>query len=348
MWWIWVVLGGVQQSTPLLSCSNISGHLLVPNGTVEIPDRQYEDCPNITGVTFNTDGYLEKIGNNSFLSSLIDSQLTGAIVIPKSVKEIGNYAFAATKITSLEFESNSSLESIGYGAFADCQSLTGHIAIPNTVKLIQVFAFLNTSITSIVIPETIKFIGMDNCPQLDRVIVPGNNPFCQDNNNSALDNGGLPCRDYGYKRDVGECGDYDDSDFNATEMCCACSGGNSDGLSDMENSLSLSVFVISLCSNGNNQICINGNGTRARKVIDNEHNNCNLVCCEGSTCGMALPDDDDSSEETALSTGAIVGIVVGSIVLVFVVGYACRRLRKGDGNGATTQSQETYLGSLIF
>ena len=118
--------------------------------------------------------------------------------------------------------------------------------------------------------------------------------------------------------------------------------------SDKDDSPYLKNLVDSLCSDENNQICIDGDGTRARKVIDHEDNDCNLVCCEGSTCGMALPDDDDSSEETALSTGAIVGIVVGSIVLVFVVGYAFRRLRKKDGNGATTQSQETYLGSLIF
>ena len=147
MWWIWVVLGGVQQSTPLLSCSNISGHLLVPNGTVEIPERQYQDCPNITGVTFNTDGYLEKIGNFSFLSYLIDSQLTGAIVIPKSVKEIGNNAFAETKITSLKFESNSSLESIGYGAFIGATNLSGKITIPASVKRIGSVAFGRTAIS---------------------------------------------------------------------------------------------------------------------------------------------------------------------------------------------------------
>ena len=80
---------------------------------------------------------------------------------------------------------------------------------------------------------------------------------------------------------------------------------------------------------------------------------CNLrgnCTWDGNECSetAAPPDNDDSSDETALSTGAIVGIVVGSIVLVFVVGYAFRRLRKGDGNGATTQSQETYFGSLIF
>ena len=137
-------------------------------------------------------------------------------------------------------------------------------------------------------------------------------------------------------------------EFNANEMCCVCGGGNSNGPSDMENSESLKNLVTSLCSNVNNQICIDGNGTRAGKIVNHTDNDCGLVCCEGSTCGTATTppnDEEDSSDETTLTTGAIIGIAVGSFVLLSTMAYVYHRQRKGT---PSQPSSSTSLGYLVF
>lgn len=220
-------------------------------------------------------------------------------------------------------------------------------------------AFYSTSITSIIIPEKTKGIGrqvFDNCLQLDRVIVPENTAWCQDTDNGAVFEvpawgGNLTCSILSNLVGTGidHCDPSAiDDDFNITEMCCHCGGGNSNGPSDMENSESLKNLVTSLCSNGNNQTCIDGNGTRAEKIVNHENNTCGLVCCEGSTCGTATTppnDEEESSDETTLTTGAIIGIAVGSFVLLSTMAYVYHRQRKGT---PSQPSSSTSLGYLVF
>ena len=46
---------------------------------------------------------------------------------------------------------------------------------------------------------------------------------CIDTNGQALDEGSDSCS--WYETHSSRCGDYDDEDFSASEMCCACNGG---------------------------------------------------------------------------------------------------------------------------
>lgn len=48
--------------------------------------------------------------------------------------------------------------------------------------------------------------------------------FCEDTANGAKDNMETGCDFYEENRE--ECGNWDDDDFRAEEMCCACRGGN--------------------------------------------------------------------------------------------------------------------------
>ena len=49
---------------------------------------------------------------------------------------------------------------------------------------------------------------------------------CFDLNNGAKDNGGDDCAWYAESSNYMSCGGYDDADFEANNMCCACGGGS--------------------------------------------------------------------------------------------------------------------------
>jgi hypothetical protein len=50
---------------------------------------------------------------------------------------------------------------------------------------------------------------------------------CYDSNAIWTDLGGDGCDWYGLGTNASTCGDYNTSDFNANDMCCACGGGSS-------------------------------------------------------------------------------------------------------------------------
>lgn len=106
---------------------------------------------NLTTVEFEEGSELETIGEYAFRGCY---KLKG-VKIPASVKSIGDFAFSAwgkapgetdesSSLTTVEFEENSQLETIGNAAFQDCQKLT-RIVIPEGVKNIGSSAFLRCS-----------------------------------------------------------------------------------------------------------------------------------------------------------------------------------------------------------
>ena len=115
------------------------------------------------------------------------------VVIPDSVKEIGEFAFAGTEITSITFSNN--VEKIGYGAFSDCKGLT-NIVIPEIIKEMGGSVFSGctglksvtikakkvgdgqfngcTSLTGVKM-EGVENIGIDafrNCASLTEITIP--------------------------------------------------------------------------------------------------------------------------------------------------------------------------------
>ena len=124
---------------------------------------------------------VKSIGDSAFSSC----KYLQSIVIPNSVISIGDSAFEdCASLQSIVIPN--SVTSIGDSAFKDCASLRS-IVIPNSVTSIgdSVFSFC-TSLQSIVIPESVTSIGdcaFWGCHSLQFIVIPesvtsiGSNPF---------------------------------------------------------------------------------------------------------------------------------------------------------------------------
>lgn len=88
------------------------------------------------------------------------------VTIGKDLITIGDRAFEFTDITTITLPD--SVETIGEGAFSNCDKLTS-VNIPDNVTTIGNGAFQNTAITSVAIPGSVKTIGQyafENCTSL--------------------------------------------------------------------------------------------------------------------------------------------------------------------------------------
>ena len=101
------------------------------------------------------------------------------IVIPKCVKEIGDYAFGgsptadgATDYAKITFEEGSQLETIGRYSFAN-NAVIDEITIPSSVKSIGEHAFDGCKkLKGCVIPENVTFLGVNafaNCESIGEI-----------------------------------------------------------------------------------------------------------------------------------------------------------------------------------
>ena len=86
------------------------------------------------------DAPITKIPDQAFFKN---NSLTGDLVIPNSVKEIGYYAFGYCTGFNGTLTLSNKLETIGSNAFSNCSSLTGDLVIPNSVTEIGERAFYN-------------------------------------------------------------------------------------------------------------------------------------------------------------------------------------------------------------
>ena len=120
-----------------------------------------------------TDGSVSSIGASAFQSCRFTS-----IAIPESVTSIGTFAFYnCTALTSVIFDENSTLESIGASAFEECTSLES-IAIPDSVTSIGPNPFACcTSLASVTFGEnsaleSIGTFAFACCPSLESITIP--------------------------------------------------------------------------------------------------------------------------------------------------------------------------------
>jgi len=100
--------------------------------------------------------------------------LNGTISVPVGVVSIPSYTFAATGISSIEF--NGAVTEIGVNAFMGCSSLTS-ITLPDTVTTIAPGAFSNCiQLESCVFPENPQFTKISKetfkgCTKLEEVLI---------------------------------------------------------------------------------------------------------------------------------------------------------------------------------
>lgn len=86
------------------------------------------------------------------------TNLSGALIIPDDVLEIGSGAFSWTLIGSVSFSPR--LNRIGLGAFSSCTSLTGTLTLPETLTYIGDNAFGGCSfIGELHLPNNLEYIG---------------------------------------------------------------------------------------------------------------------------------------------------------------------------------------------
>lgn len=146
--------------------SNCLGSVTIPNAITSIGVYAFRNATGITSVTFASDSNLASIGQAAFKLDLeIDpgvamppGQLT-SIEIPNSVESIGAGAFYQSDLSSITFEPFSSLESIGFEAFA--KSMLTAIAIPSSVTLIDEGAFSFTpALTSVTFAAGINLVSI--------------------------------------------------------------------------------------------------------------------------------------------------------------------------------------------
>lgn len=132
--------------------------------------RYYGSDTNVTIPETFRDYKVTIIGHSVFHTSKIES-----VVIPDSITEIQDYAFASnTHLTSVTLSKN--LKVLGTNVFFNCTKLTS-IELPATLKKIDAFTFCGAGLTSITVPESKTFTSLSQymffqCPNLKEVTLP--------------------------------------------------------------------------------------------------------------------------------------------------------------------------------
>ena len=123
-------------------CKNIGGNLLIPSSVKEIGDGAFSNCIGFFGTLKMTHpsriDNLIKIGKEAFAGV---RNITGALMIPNTVKEIGDGAFRGCISFDKHLTLSKNLTKIGKEAFSGCKKLIGYLTIPNTVTEIGDNAF---------------------------------------------------------------------------------------------------------------------------------------------------------------------------------------------------------------
>ena len=165
-------------------CNRLTS-LVIGSGVTSIGSGVFNYCSSLTSITSHNP-YFTTIYNNKLLllnnNTIIlatPASLTGELVIPDNVTNIGSQAFySCSRLTSLVI--GSGVTSIGSSAFYGCSGLTGNLVIPDSVINIDESVFYNCNrLTSLVIGSGVTSIGygaFSECTGLTSIIFKSKYP----------------------------------------------------------------------------------------------------------------------------------------------------------------------------
>jgi hypothetical protein len=193
-------LGGGYYSIPGSVTNIASGafqyckgltNVVIPDSVASIGNPAFFACDTLAITVGAANLNYASVGGVLFdksLSTLIQYPvgLQGGYVIPGSVKNIGDNAFASARLTSVTIPN--SVTSIGNFAFSFCSGLT-NLIIPNSVTTIASGAFeLCSGLMNLVVGRGVSNIGSNAftyCTSLHRTFFQGNAPSVNDGDGSA-------------------------------------------------------------------------------------------------------------------------------------------------------------------
>lgn len=141
--------------------------VIIPASVATVGDNAFLRCNSLTDIYYG--GTIDQWVGISFAGAnanplranaylYINNTIANEIVIPNTVTNIGNYAFANYE-EMISVTIGSGVTSIGTGAFYGCSGLTG-VTIPNNVTSIGSVAFRNcSSLASVIIGDGVTSIG---------------------------------------------------------------------------------------------------------------------------------------------------------------------------------------------
>lgn len=187
--------GTVYNGTKLmLAPKKITAGFEIAAGTTEIAPYAFSGCAFADGKILTVPDSVTKIGEGAFansnlskitlpaaLSEISAHMFAGAALteftVGANIKTIGQSAFAENSLLeTLDFASATALESIGEGAFADCNSLKA-VTLPESLVTLGASAFLRCyALESAVIPSVTEMgnTAFAECRSLERVTFGGN------------------------------------------------------------------------------------------------------------------------------------------------------------------------------
>lgn len=146
------------------------------DGDIAVVYECVKETPNIvipSEVTYGGKKYIVvKIGGCAF-DNEVNMNIIETIVLPNTIREIGNFAFRGNKnLRSINIPNG--VFSIGGSAFENCESLE-EVILPSSVELIFREAFRNCKkLKTITIPKSVRKIGcfvFEKCESLKQVVV---------------------------------------------------------------------------------------------------------------------------------------------------------------------------------
>lgn len=192
------LLSGSTYTTYLNTAQDLTGTLnlstgeLVISGTGTNLDIPLIDCIGmlpLSNFTWQTDtveiicdewcsNFNYRLLHLCFVSDeyLCYPNLSGPLILPNSIKSIGNSAFALCKGFTGELDLPDTLVSISVGAFMGCEGLTGDLIIPETVTSLgeSSFAFCSGLNGVLTIPDSVTSIGnmtFSGCNNITNIVI---------------------------------------------------------------------------------------------------------------------------------------------------------------------------------